>query len=133
MENFKVLVLRTTYSTAEVTVEAENEDDAQTKAYEMACYSLDDDDYEINNQEFDTEIGRSFKQQKLIFHYNGHDHMFSFVPEEEDWWTSFTSEGNTFDVHYDEATMDICVYVLVQNEEGKWEQYVNTVHKQEIK
>lgn len=133
MENFKVLVLRTTYSTAEVSVMAENEEDARSKAFELAVETLDDDHYEVNNQEFDTEIGRSFSEQKVIFHYGGHDHVLSFVPNDEDYWESFTSEGMQFDVHYDESTMDICVYLLVRNDSGGWEQYVNAIHKQEIK
>lgn len=133
MEKFRVLVMKTTYSTAEVVVQAESEDEALDKALDMALDCIDDEDYEINNQEFSAEIGRSFKQQKLIFHHGGHDHMFSFVPSEEDFWTSFMSEGYAFDVHYDEEDLSVCVYLLVEGDNGKWEQYVNAVHKQEVK
>lgn len=54
-----------------------------------------------------------FKQQNLVFTFNGIDHQFSFTPEQTDWWTSFRSHGQIFDVHYDENYDHMVVYQVV--------------------
>ncbi len=65
---------------------------------------------------------------EIEFEHKGNKHKHSFTPEEEDWWTSFESNGNSYDVHYDEDYGTISVYEY----SDKGTDYANTVYSKKI-
>lgn len=65
---------------------------------------------------------------KIEFDHMGNKHKHTFTPEEEDWWTSFESNGNSYDVHYDEDYGAISVYEY----SDKGTDYSNTVYSKKI-
>lgn len=65
---------------------------------------------------------------EIEFEHKGNKHKHTFTPEEEDWWTSFESNGNSYDVHYDEDYGTISVYEY----SDKGTDYANTVYSKKI-
>lgn len=64
----------------------------------------------------------------IEFEHKGKQHKYTFTPEEEDWWDSFNSNGQTYDVHYDEDYGTISVYEY----SDKGTDYTNTVYSKNI-
>jgi len=65
---------------------------------------------------------------RIEFEHRGNKHKHTFTPEEGDWWTSFESNGNSYDVHYDEDYGTISVYEY----SDKGTDYSNTVYSKKI-
>lgn len=65
---------------------------------------------------------------EIEFEHKGNKHKHTFTPEEEDWWTNFESNGNSYDVHYDEDYGTISVYEY----SDKGTDYANTVYSKKI-
>jgi len=72
--------------------------------------------------------GGEIKPFTIKFKHKGKEHKHTFTPDEPDWWTSFESNGNTYDVHYDEDYKHIVVYEY----SDKGTDYDNTVYKKEL-
>lgn len=68
------------------------------------------------------------QRRRIEFVHRGRKHIFSFTPEDEDWWTAFQSNGVTFDVHYDENYDHIVVYEVLNG----YGDYSKTIYKKSI-
>lgn len=83
---------------------------------------------ETGNEKYDNSTYAEGGEIKIEFEHKGNKHKHTFTPEEEDWWTSFESNGNSYDVHYDEDYGAISVYEY----SDKGTDYSNTVYSKKI-